>query len=260
MFVSDCFWWCLAVGAVAVVAVALFGVFRVRRVSVASNSTLGEKREGRGALAGLSLRSAEKGVSRSFAPPPPQATTTTTAATAETVGSQDSPKHWWLNGDRLDTAQLFQLLGREGIHTLCTVFYSNVYSDTAEDGWFRDLFRRRASLRQSIWRLEAFLLQMWGDPSKPYTAGNQPHCLRTVVKDHAGAKMFAMHDVVRREGSITEAAAARWWAHMNDAIEEVKPSWTAQHGAERARSMEKTVRWFLDHVLERMVWGAFYVV
>jgi hypothetical protein len=68
--------------------------------------------------------------------------------------------------------------------------------------------------------------------------------------------MFAKHDVTRaREPGITEEGAARWFYHMNRAISEERLKWTALHGEENALEIEKVIRWHLDHVLERMVWG-----
>ena len=96
---------------------------------------------------------------------------------------------------------------------------------------------------------------MWGSKNKPYTASNTPHFLRRIVGDHAGAKMFAMHDDARSRGEITPKAAAVWWQHMNGAITELAPGWRTTHGDELGRLIEKTVRWFCDHVLERLVWG-----
>jgi tellurite resistance-related uncharacterized protein/truncated hemoglobin YjbI len=162
---------------------------------------------------------------------------------------------WWLQGQRLDTSALYQHLGKTGIREISTEFYGRVYADDVDGGWFRDMFKRRATMAQSIDRQAAFFCQMWGAPSKPYTASNKRHCLRALVGDHAGAKMFVMHEESRKHGDITPEGAARWWFHMDAALLKLRPSWCAKHGQELGLALEKTVRWFCDHVLERMVWG-----
>lgn len=189
-----------------------------------------------GPLRGLTLRPAGKGVSGSYAPTP-------------------SAEWWWLQGERLDTSALYQHFGEAGIREISAEFYIRVYADDADGGWFRDMFRRRATMKQSIDRQAAFFCQMWGAPSKPYTASNKPHCLRALVGDHAGAKMFVMHKESRAHGDITPKSAARWWFHMDAALMSLRPLWQAKHGDELGLALEKTVRWFCDHVLERMVWG-----
>ena len=96
---------------------------------------------------------------------------------------------------------------------------------------------------------------MWGGP-KVYTSTNKSHCLRYIVPDHAGAKMFAKHDISRaRAPGITAEGATRWLFHMNNAIDAQREAWVTVHGEADAWMLEKTLRWFFDHVLERMVWG-----
>ena len=215
---------------------ALLVLRKLQNFSATNNAVLGEASQGEGALRGLSLKPATKGVRASYSPAP-------------------RAEWWWLQGQRLDTSALYQHLGEDGIREISAAFYSRVYADTAEGGWFRDMFQRRATLEQSIARQAAFFSQMWGAPSKPYTSSNRPHCLRAIVGDHAGAKMFVMHNNSRAHGEITKESAARWWSHMDAALLQLRPTWRASFGEELGEALEKTVRWFCDHVLERMVWG-----
>eukprot|EP00040_Diaphanoeca_grandis_P012454 m.63093 g.63093 ORF g.63093 m.63093 type:complete len:407 (+) comp23239_c0_seq1:275-1495(+) len=209
--------------------------YRVRRVSENTNRTLGSAVVGTGALNGIVLRDASLGVSGSFAP-------------------TSREEWWWLEGNRLDTGTLYGYLGDAGIIALSTAFYRRVYDDV-DNEWFRSMFSKRASLQQSIDRQAAFFSQMWGGPHKRYTGSNRSHCLRSVIGDHAGAKMFVMHNKSRSDGDITAKAAARWWIHMNAAVSELSPEWCRTHGDVVGKSIEQTIRWFCDHVLERLVWG-----
>lgn len=173
---------------------------------------------------------------------------------SEGVGYTYSKEHpWWLEGQRFDFKMLFELLGEEGIREISTEFYRRIYIDD-EAPWFRDMFTRRASLQQSIDRQAAFFVQMWGGP-KVYTANNKPHCLRNFVIDHAGLKFFAMHENVRAKHEITHEGGARWQHHMNNTLLTLRPAWVAKFGEERARMIEKTIRWFSDHGLENIVQG-----
>eukprot|EP00927_Polykrikos_kofoidii_P047670 TRINITY_DN41944_c0_g1_i1.p1 TRINITY_DN41944_c0_g1~~TRINITY_DN41944_c0_g1_i1.p1 ORF type:complete len:400 (-),score=61.36 TRINITY_DN41944_c0_g1_i1:351-1550(-) len=212
----------------------LLGFHRVRNFRKSVSAEFGESSQGEGALRGLTLMSATKGVDESYSPAP-------------------RAEWWWLQGKRLDTAALFDHLGEAGIRELSTAFYQRVYAD--EEVWFRDLFKRRATLQQSIDRQVAFFAQHWGDPTKPYTATNQQHCLRSLVGDLAGAKMVVMHDSARASGHINDRGAARWWFHMDAALLDLRPVWRATYGEDVGCALEKTVRWFCDHVLERLVWG-----
>lgn len=171
-------------------------------------------------------------------------------ATKGVSGTFARENAWWLEGRRSDMVLLFETLGEEGIRELSTEFYERVYADV-EVPWFRDMFRLRASLQDSIDRQAAFFVQFWGGP-KSYTASNRPGC---PLGEHAGAKMFVMHENLRAKKLITEAAALRWLQHMDGALLELRPRWRANHGEEKAWMLEKTVRWFCDHVLERLVWG-----
>lgn len=159
---------------------------------------------------------------------------------------------WWLEGQRFDTSVLYAMLGEAGIRELSTEFYQRVYSDT-EASWFRDLFRFKASLQQSIDRQAAFFVQIWGG-KKVYTANSRPHCLRSMLSDHSGAKMFAMHETSRAQKEITKEAAERWLYHVDATLLALRPAWQQKFGKD-ARRLEQTVRWFCDHVLERIVWG-----
>ena len=95
---------------------------------------------------------------------------------------------------------------------------------------------------------------MFGEPAKPYTSTNKPHCLRSVVGDHAGANMFVMHQRSRDSGEITDETAVKWWQHMDRAlVEDLRPVWKAKYGGELGHTVEKSFRWFTDHVLEKMV-------
>jgi truncated hemoglobin YjbI len=183
----------------------------------------------------LGLHDASKGVYRTF------------------QQGKDKPA-WWLNGQRLDLQALFDLLGESSIRELSTEFYRRVYADD-EAPWFRDMFRYRATLQQSIDRQAAFFTQVWGGP-KLYTANHKPHCLRSYVKDHAGLKMFAMHENVRAKKQITAEGGERWFYHMDATLLHLRPSWEARFGREDAAMIEKTVRWFADHVLGVMLQGA----
>jgi truncated hemoglobin YjbI len=216
-------WLSLQLAAGVLVLVVLFVLHRMRNFGRSNNA---EK------SGDSKLRSASMGVTASYATAP----------------------HPWLQGSRWDTAVLFDYLKSDGIRQLSTDFYTRVYDD--EDApWFRDMFKRRASLQQSIDRQVDFFIQMWGGP-KVYTASNKQHCLRYIVSDHAGAKMFAKHDLSReRAPGITDEGAVRWLFHMNNAINNQKPAWVTAFGKDDAWMIEKTMRWFFDHVLERMVWG-----
>lgn len=228
----------VALASVGVVGVTLVVVaYRLRRLTADNNAQLGEcSVQEDGPLRGLTLKPAGKGVGGSYAPTP-------------------RAEWWWLQGQRLDTSALYQQLGETGVREISTEFYGRVYADDTDEGWFRDMFKRRATMKQSIDRQAAFFCQMWGAPSKPYTASNKPHCLRTLIGDHAGAKMFVMHNEPRAHGDITPKGAARWWFHMDAALLQLRPGWRAKHGEELGKALEKTVRWFCDHVLERLVWG-----
>ena len=223
---------------VALLALLAYLLYRLRNFTASNNAALGETAVPmKGPLQGLRLKPANKGVSSSFSP---------------------SPSCWWLQGERLDTSELFPLLGSDGIRQISAAFYNRVYDDNDDENkWFTDLFKKRATLQQSIDRQAAFFSQMFGEPAKPYTSTNTPHCLRSVVGDHAGAKMFVMHHRSRDAGEITEETALKWWQHMDRALaEDLRPVWKAKHGEELGHAVEKAVRWFTDHVLERMVWGA----
>jgi tellurite resistance-related uncharacterized protein len=101
----------------------------------------------------------------------------------------------------------------------------------------------------------AFFSQVFGGAEARYTDTNRPSWLRRVVKDHAGAKMFAMHVSARKAGHLTPRAAARWWHHMDATLVQLRPGLRRTHGEVVGTALEKTVRWFCDHVLERLVWG-----
>lgn len=165
------------------------------------------------------------------------------------VSGSFAPDPWWLEGRRLDMGVLYETLGEEGVRELSSEFYARVYADD-EAPWFRDMFRVRASLQDSIDRQTAFFVQFWSGP-KVYTANNKPG---NPLGSHAGAKMFAMHENVRTHKLITEDAARRWLLHMDGALLHLRPIWAERYG-DTAMMLEKTVRWFCDHVLERLVWG-----
>lgn len=170
---------------------------------------------------------AKMGVSGSFAPQP----------------------HWWLEGRRLDMGLLYETLGEEGVREIAEEFYKRVYADD-EAPWFRDMFRVRASFQDSVDRQAAFFVQFWSGP-KVYTANNKRY---NPLGIHAGAKMFAMHESVRAQKLITVEGARRWLQHMDAALLHLRPMWAERHG-DIAPMLETTIRWFCDHVLERLVWG-----
>lgn len=119
------------------------------------------------------------------------------------------------------------------------------------------MFKNRATLQDSIDRQSKFFIQMWSTgENKEYTSTNKVHWLRSLIGDHAGMKMFAKHELARSRGQITETSAARWMYHMDHAIDEESVKWEMKYGKEKAESVEKVLRWFCDHVLERMVWGS----
>jgi truncated hemoglobin YjbI len=182
----------------------------------------------------LGLRDASEGVYRTF------------------QNGKNEPA-WWLKGQRLDFKMLFDRLRESGIREISTEFYRRVYEDD-EAPWFRDMFRRRATLQQSIDRQAAFFTQLWGGP-KLYTANNKPHCLRSFVKDHAGLKFFAMHENVRAKNEITVEGAERWFYHMDATLLHLRPSWESRFGKEDAGMIEKTIRWFADHGLGNILQG-----
>jgi truncated hemoglobin YjbI len=175
-------------------------------------------------------------------------------ATEGVSGTYSTRHPWWREGLRDDTKFIYDTIGPGGIHDLSEAFYHRVYADD-EEPYFRDMFKQRATLQDSVNRQTQFFMQMWGGV-KEYTATNKPHFLRSIIGDHAGMKMFAKHDLARQRGQITESSAARWMHHMDGALDEQSIIWTSKYGEEKAKAVEKTVRWFLDHVLERMVWGA----
>lgn len=120
------------------------------------------------------------------------------------------------------------------------------------------MFKSRATLQDSIDRQSKFFNQMWAGVTvtDEYTQTNKKHWLRSLIGDHAGMKMFAKHDLARSRGQITETSAARWMHHMDLAIDEQSLIWISKYGKKDAIAVEKVLRWFFDHVLERMVWGA----
>lgn len=223
---------------IAALALLAYLFYRLRNFTANNNAALsGSTVCMKGPLRGLRLKPANKGVLSSFSP---------------------SPSCWWLQGERLDTSELFPLLGSDGIRQISEAFYNRVYDDNDDENKsFANLFKEKATLQQSIDRQAAFFSQMFGEPAKPYTSTNKPHCLRSVVGDHAGANMFVMHQRSRDSGEITDETAVKWWQHMDRAlVEDLRPVWKAKYGGELGHTVEKSFRWFTDHVLEKMVWGS----
>jgi hypothetical protein len=147
-----------ALKVLAVLAVAIVGflLYKLRKFKGAAA----------GAEPASKYQPANKGVSKSF-------------------GETLSPP-WWLQGKRWDTSLVYGFLKESGIRELSANFYNSVYAD--EDvPWFRDMFRRRATLEQSIERQTNFFIQVWGGPHI-YTDSNESHCLRYIVADHGKYK------------------------------------------------------------------------